>query len=288
MSGEWIKMRGNLWDDPRVSGLVDMTDAGEAAVIGGLYWLWASADKHSEDGIMLGLTVRGIDRKTGVAGLGAALVSIGWIADHPEGIRIIRFDEHNGASAKKRLETAKRVAKHRGNADVTQPTLQDDEEGVTGALARRRIEEEKNKTKGTKTVSGTSRASDDADAPTHAAELSSVLRGFSISSNPSDPRLIAFAKQGVTASTMQAACETARKAKPNDSLSVGYIASILERWAKEAAALHTHGAREPPRKQQNARDESRAAGAASIGLGAGNHAAGGNESFIDAECHFID
>ena len=113
MAGDWIKMRGNLWDDPRIARLVDMTDSSEAAVVGALYWLWATADQHTEDGIMPGLSLRQIDRKTGVQGFAAALCTIGWLVDHPEGVRIVGFVEHNGASAKNRLETAKRVAKHR-------------------------------------------------------------------------------------------------------------------------------------------------------------------------------
>ena len=100
MAGDWIKMRGNLWDDPRVAALVDATDTSEAAVVGGLYWLWATADQHTEDGTMPGLTARQIDRKTGIPGFGQALVSIGWLADHPHGVRIVNFEEHNGASAK--------------------------------------------------------------------------------------------------------------------------------------------------------------------------------------------
>ena len=110
MAGDWIKMRSNLWDDPRVARIVDLTDSSEAAVVGALYWLWATADQHSSDGIMPGLTLRAIDRKTGVQGFGDALVAIGWLADHPEGVRIVRFDEHNGSSAKRRSTDAQRKA----------------------------------------------------------------------------------------------------------------------------------------------------------------------------------
>lgn len=110
MAGDWIKMRGNLWDDPRIAHLCDLTDQSEAAVVGGLYWLWASADQHSEDGVMPGLSLAGINRKTGIKGFGEALISVGWIADHPEGIRIIRFEEHNGSSAKRRCSDAQRKA----------------------------------------------------------------------------------------------------------------------------------------------------------------------------------
>ena len=79
MAGEWIKVRTNLWNDPRVSQLCDTTDSPEAMIVGGLYWLWATADEHTETGLMPGLSVGGIDRKTGIKGFGAALVSIGWI-----------------------------------------------------------------------------------------------------------------------------------------------------------------------------------------------------------------
>lgn len=108
MAGDWIKMRGNLWDDPRVARLCDLTNQPEAAVIGSLYWLWSAADQHSEDGIMPGLTLRSIDRKTGVQGFGAAMIEIGWLADHPEGVRIVRFEEHNGSSAKRRCSESRR------------------------------------------------------------------------------------------------------------------------------------------------------------------------------------
>jgi hypothetical protein len=139
MAGDWIKMRGNLWDDPRVGRIADMTDAGEAAVIGGLYWLWASADQHTEDGLMPGLSLRRIDSKTGIKGFGAALVAIGWISDHEDGIQILKFEEHNGVSAKKRCQTAKRVAAFKaGNADLGEGNAG----SVTGSLPVRDLEKE--------------------------------------------------------------------------------------------------------------------------------------------------
>lgn len=110
MAGDWIKMRGNLWDDPRVARLCDITDKPEATIVGGLYWLWATADQHTEDGGMPGLTTRAIDRKTGIDGFAQALCTIGWLTDHPEGVRIVKFTEHNGSSAKRRCADAQRKA----------------------------------------------------------------------------------------------------------------------------------------------------------------------------------
>ncbi|WP_141984741.1 hypothetical protein [Bordetella hinzii] len=137
-------MRSNLWDDPRVARLVDLTDSSEAAVIGGLYWLWATADQHTADGFMPGLSCRQIDRKTGVQGLGQALVDIGWIEADADGVSIVNFEDHNGASAKKRAQTAKRVANHRsGNATETPTNESSNAPSVTGALAREREEKDK-------------------------------------------------------------------------------------------------------------------------------------------------
>lgn len=103
-------MRSNLWDDPRVGALVDATNSTEAAVIGSLYWLWSTADQHTEDGCMPGLTTRQIDRKTGVPGFAAALISIGWLSDDPQGVVVTKFTEHNGQSAKRRCSDAQRKA----------------------------------------------------------------------------------------------------------------------------------------------------------------------------------
>lgn len=146
MAGDWIKMRGNLWDDPRVSKLCDVTDCGEAQIIGGLYWLWATADQHTEDGIMPGLTLRQIDRKTGIPGFGAALCEIEWVKDDPQGIVIIRFTEHNGSSAKRRCMDAQRKAGVRNVSASDADNMQTEcAENRKECGAREREEKEKEK-----------------------------------------------------------------------------------------------------------------------------------------------
>jgi len=102
-------MRSNLWDDPRIAKICDITNKPEREVIGGLYWIWSMADDQSTDGRLEGLSLGAIDRKTGLKGLGAALVKIGWILESEDGVEIARFDEHNGASAKRRSTEAKRM-----------------------------------------------------------------------------------------------------------------------------------------------------------------------------------
>lgn len=150
MAGDWIKMRNNLWDDPRVSRICDLTNEGEAAVVGGLYWLWASADEHTEDGYLPGLTTLGIDRKTGVKGFGAALVAVGWVADTEGGITLLKFEEHNGTSAKRRCVDAQRKATVRNVSASEADTTRTDNGQKTPDLGAReeKIREEKRKEEG--------------------------------------------------------------------------------------------------------------------------------------------
>lgn len=75
--------------------------------------------------------------------------------------------------------------------------------------------------------------------------LSIAMRAGGINTQPADPRLIALAEQGVTAETVTAACEEAKRAKPNETVSPGYVFKILERWAADAAQLKVAGAKSP-------------------------------------------
>lgn len=149
MAGDWIKMRSNLWDDPRVARLCDLTDQAEAAIVGGLYWLWAMADQHTEDGLLPGMSLRQLDRKTGVPGLGSALCEIGWLEESDAGLRIIRFEDHNGSSAKRRSMDASRKASSRASsaeppAVVRAVSASDADKTKTRCGARERVREESN------------------------------------------------------------------------------------------------------------------------------------------------
>jgi hypothetical protein len=135
----WIKMRSNLWDDPRIARICDLTGKKEAEVIGGLYWLWTMADVQTQDGMLHGLSTATIDRKTGVKGLGPALVKVGWILENEEGVEIARFDEHNGASAKRRAYEAKRKQFVRSSSEKC-PLPMQTESGHGQELDKNRID----------------------------------------------------------------------------------------------------------------------------------------------------
>jgi len=231
MAGDWIKMRDNLWDDPRVAAMVDLTDSSEAAIIGALYWLWATADQHTEDGVLQGLTVRGIDRKTGVKGFGEALISIGWLIDHPDGVQIVDFEKHNGSSAKKRCQVAKRVAVSRiGNADVTLPALQNEPSSVTGALAREREEREKRREESEDTHTGGPAPV----APSQAVAACVVIKAAGISSvNSSHPDLSVLLDAGAGLGQFAEAAQMAAKKRKG----FAYVLGIVRGQLADAQAL---------------------------------------------------
>lgn len=113
MAGDWLKMRTNLWEDPRVDAICERLSILEATAVGGLFRLWAIADGHSLDGRLPKMTKAGVDRKTGIAGFGEAVEAIGWVTFDNDGATIVRFDEHNGKSAKRRSAEARRKASAR-------------------------------------------------------------------------------------------------------------------------------------------------------------------------------
>lgn len=78
-----------------------------------------------------------------------------------------------------------------------------------------------------------------------AVDLSIAMRKAGMQTQPADPRLIALAAQGIDPETVTAACEEAKRTKPNQRIGAGYIFAILERWALDAAALKVAGATAP-------------------------------------------
>jgi hypothetical protein len=247
MAGDWIKMRGNLWDDPRVTRICDLTDSSEGPVIGALYWLWATADQHTEDGRMPGLTLRQIDRKTGLPGFAAALVEIGWLFDDPNGVEILHFEEHNGASAKKRCQTARRVAAFKvAHADETQESQDGNAASVSSALPReekRREEQDSGAHTAAEAVDNSQRALDGHE-PTKAGVICRAMRQAGMpQTNPGDPRLLALIEQGATeAEFVGIAAEAVEKRK-----GWGWVLAVLPARRADAAALELAPKTDPPR-----------------------------------------
>lgn len=88
---------------------------------------------------------------------------------------------------------------------------------------------------------------DEPKKPRAEIALSIAFRANGVRCQPADPRLLQLAAQGVTPETVAAACMEAKESSP-DSLNLGYVIKIIERWAKKAAEVQAKGAAAPKRE----------------------------------------
>jgi hypothetical protein len=108
MAGDWIKMRMNLRTHPKVVRIASALKADKFRIVGGLHAVWSLADEHTEDGSLPGYTLAALDDSIGWPGFSAAMKNVEWLIEEPQRLVLPRFDEHNGASAKRRAQDAER------------------------------------------------------------------------------------------------------------------------------------------------------------------------------------
>lgn len=123
MANDWIKMELCLPEKPEVIQLANMLEVTEYCIVGMLHKLWGWFDTHTVNGHAVGVTFVFIDRYIGVTGFAESVASVGWLIDDGDGVEIPGFDIHNGESAKKRAQAAKRKSKQRAQ-EVTEPAGQ--------------------------------------------------------------------------------------------------------------------------------------------------------------------
>lgn len=104
----------------------------------------------------------------------------------------------------------------------------------------------------------------DENPRTSAGEISKAMRSFGINSNPGDIRIASLADAGVRIATVQAACEEAKRKKPQEAIPVGYVVSILEGWAREAREMDVAGADRKARGKSSGREDGRKAAAKAV------------------------
>lgn len=117
MAGDWIKMRIDLQTHPKVFRMVSALQADRLRIIGGLHVAWSIFDTHSSDGVLVGYTVDAMDAVVGWPGFTQAMIDVEWAAVEDDGSLVMpRFDEHNGASAKRRANDSERKRNDRKNS----------------------------------------------------------------------------------------------------------------------------------------------------------------------------
>lgn len=116
MAGDWIKMRANLSRCPQVVRIASALQAdncpqgvrGRLAVVGALHAIWSLADEQTEDGKLDAYTFASLDEMIGWPGFCEAAASVGWLSQDENGVSFPRFEEHNGATAKRRAQESDR------------------------------------------------------------------------------------------------------------------------------------------------------------------------------------
>ena len=139
MSGEWIKMRIDLMEDPAVMQMADKLDVREEAVVGYCHalWSWVSRQCHADS--VTGVTLASLGRRINLPGFPELMCDVGWLEYDDTGdlpvIRIPNFDRHLSQSAKKRANAALRKARQRES--VTQKSRTERDTSVTREEKRR-------------------------------------------------------------------------------------------------------------------------------------------------------
>lgn len=144
MAGDWIKMRIDLQTHPKVFRIVSALKADRLRVIGGLHVAWSIFDTHCDDGVLVGYTVDAMDAVIGWPGFTQAMIDVQWASIDDAGSLVMpRFDEHNGASAKRRANDNERKREARKSSSVPKMSASDADKLRTREEKRREEKDQK-------------------------------------------------------------------------------------------------------------------------------------------------
>lgn len=111
-----MKIELELPDKPEVHAIASALNIDPDAVVGKLIRVWQWFDKHTTDGNAKSVTCSLLNRIAGVTGFAEAMQKVSWLVITDDGIQVPNFQKHNGATAKNRADTARRVTKCRGKS----------------------------------------------------------------------------------------------------------------------------------------------------------------------------
>lgn len=123
MAEEWIKMRRGLFYHPKIVRIMSALHADRFRIIGGLHAVWSVFDEFSEDGILDGYSLKSMDDSIGWPGFCAAMASVDWLKEEAQALVVPEFDEHNGASSKRRAQDSKRKRDIRNLSEKCPPVM---------------------------------------------------------------------------------------------------------------------------------------------------------------------
>ena len=130
-SYDWLKIRVNLPDDPVVAWLSRRLGRSPDEVLGKLLRFWAWADQNTHDGSLPGAALEDVDRLVRLKGFALALCEVpkgAWLERTDDGLAIPRFEQHNGASAKRRAMERDRMRATRDPSAIRADALRTESE----------------------------------------------------------------------------------------------------------------------------------------------------------------
>lgn len=143
MAGEWLKFECSLPEKPETLAItIAMGWDDPDLTVGKLMRLFRWFDQQTIDGNAPSVSAALLDRIIGVSGFVQAVADVGWIVIEGRSIHLANFDRHNGATAKSRALTAKRVANHKSNATAN---AEGNAHTVSEALPRKEKKREEKK-----------------------------------------------------------------------------------------------------------------------------------------------
>ncbi len=197
MASVWIKMRGDLDEDPAVIGMAEILGLDEFSIVGRLHNLWSWADRQSRDGHACGVTERWIDKRMCCDGFASAMVKVGWLDFTEAGISFPNFDRHNGETAKQRGLATNRQQKKRASVTEDVPDMSRTGRDSSGTDCVTREEKRREEQIGNSTTSVETEVS--ASETTARARCAKRLRDMGMTDvHPSRVELFEILREGFT------------------------------------------------------------------------------------------
>lgn len=138
MAGDWLKLEITTPDKPEVFELASLLMIDDHdTVFAKLVRVWIWFDQQTENGEVPSTSKLYLDRVTGIKGFCDAMITVGWMYEENKRIWLPNFDRHNGVSAKKRIDAARRKAKSR--SAKTNVTENSDKKEFIGSSLRSAI-----------------------------------------------------------------------------------------------------------------------------------------------------
>lgn len=280
MAGDWIKMRTDLYRDPKVCAIADhlMHQDGELSAfvnqncqrkmtvtrnvmrnvtVGALVSVWGvmrlRGKRIDDDLVFKSGTLWIIDDLADLPGFGQAMASVGWVEANSEGI-VFRnfFSEYNvDPNEDAKAKNAERQRRHREKSKQER-NVTDDVTGASQSNAREEKRREEISKEDTHTLSTPQGCVSDFEKqkPTQAAECAMAMKRGGIGAvSPQHPELLAMVKAGVAPEQFEQAAQAATA----KSKGFAYALGILKGQLREANEIASDGLTMPTKPWDESR-----------------------------------